>query len=337
MREAGHIYAMVNPSLPGLVKIGKTTGEPQSRAEELSKATGVATPFFAAFSIEVPDCHTAEQYVHSLLESKGFNRISNREFFEISLSTAVELLIQAKQKLQEEDVRLPSNAQEAASAASEGQDDDPARRHPGAAIFQKALDTYHGWQGEVEDRREAQKLFRRATALNFPPAFVALAGCFESEAIELASGGNLHGEQQFREKAFEILREGARRGHGRCYVELARLYTGSGVKWDPRRDPENATKCWRKYFQSSTFIGDEDRSWDWIIGLGCDGKSRAEHAGQYLFDIFLGLLPLDEENLRILLPIRSEIIEDRRGVVASAEETATKFLEFVNSVFRDLA
>lgn len=50
MIEPGHIYILVNPSMEGLVKIGKTTRDPESRARELSQATGVPTPFYVAFS-----------------------------------------------------------------------------------------------------------------------------------------------------------------------------------------------------------------------------------------------------------------------------------------------
>jgi hypothetical protein len=60
MSDSGHIYVLINPSIPGLVKIGKTTRDPESRAKELSQATGVATPFYVAFSIEVADCHAIQ-------------------------------------------------------------------------------------------------------------------------------------------------------------------------------------------------------------------------------------------------------------------------------------
>jgi hypothetical protein len=72
MEEPGYIYIMINPSMEGLVKIGKTTREPEFRAKELSQATGVATPFYVAFSIFVVDCHSAEEFVHAILEHKGF-------------------------------------------------------------------------------------------------------------------------------------------------------------------------------------------------------------------------------------------------------------------------
>ena len=38
--EGGYIYLMVNPSMEGLVKIGKTSRNPVDRARELGAATG---------------------------------------------------------------------------------------------------------------------------------------------------------------------------------------------------------------------------------------------------------------------------------------------------------
>ena len=48
----GWVYALINRSYDGLVKIGKTTRHPSERAEELSSASGVPTPFTVAFKIQ---------------------------------------------------------------------------------------------------------------------------------------------------------------------------------------------------------------------------------------------------------------------------------------------
>ncbi len=37
----GYIYIISNPSMPGLVKIGRTSRDPQTRLRELNSATGV--------------------------------------------------------------------------------------------------------------------------------------------------------------------------------------------------------------------------------------------------------------------------------------------------------
>jgi hypothetical protein len=44
-RRRGYIYVLSNPSMPGIVKVGRTFREPRARAAELSASTGVPTPF----------------------------------------------------------------------------------------------------------------------------------------------------------------------------------------------------------------------------------------------------------------------------------------------------
>jgi hypothetical protein len=79
--SSGYIYVLVNSSMPGLVKVGKTTRDPTMRVAELSGATGVATPFILAFKKFVDDCSTAEFQVHQALEARGHRVSAGREFF----------------------------------------------------------------------------------------------------------------------------------------------------------------------------------------------------------------------------------------------------------------
>lgn len=90
--RSGYVYVMINPSLPNLVKIGKTTREPSERAKELSSATGVPTPFILVYSKPFADCHFAEKVIHGYLEDKGARVNGNREFFKISTSEAIDLI-----------------------------------------------------------------------------------------------------------------------------------------------------------------------------------------------------------------------------------------------------
>lgn len=66
MPEAGYIYVLINPSMDGLVKIGKTTRDPSGRAKELSGATGVPSPFLLAYETLIGDCSAAEEFVYTL-------------------------------------------------------------------------------------------------------------------------------------------------------------------------------------------------------------------------------------------------------------------------------
>ena len=92
MPTPGYIYALINPSLEGLVKVGKTTGTPELRAKELSAATGVPAPFIVAFEVYTEDCDKAETFVHTALELKGYRLSDNKEFFRAPLKEVVRLM-----------------------------------------------------------------------------------------------------------------------------------------------------------------------------------------------------------------------------------------------------
>jgi hypothetical protein len=96
MGEPGYIYILVNPSMGNLVKIGKTTRAPRTRIAELSSATGVPMPFTLAFDAYVEDCSRAETYVHARLEKDGYRVTANREFFNVDLSTAINVVLEAQ-------------------------------------------------------------------------------------------------------------------------------------------------------------------------------------------------------------------------------------------------
>ena len=91
-KEQGYIYVMINQSLPNIVKIGKTTRDPNERAKELSAATGVPTPFMLIYYKEFSNCHIAERVIHQYLEEQGKRVNNNREFFYISTMEAIQLI-----------------------------------------------------------------------------------------------------------------------------------------------------------------------------------------------------------------------------------------------------
>ncbi len=92
MGSPGYIYALINPALEGLVKVGKTTTNPEKRANELSSATGVPMQFMVAHSVIVANCDLAEKYAHGILEKKGYRISNNREFFQAPLMVVIEAI-----------------------------------------------------------------------------------------------------------------------------------------------------------------------------------------------------------------------------------------------------
>ncbi len=83
----GFVYVLSNPSMPGMLKIGKTTRRPEQRVAELNAASGVPTPFRIEATVAANDVHALEQRVHDILKAQRVNR--NREFFETSVENAV--------------------------------------------------------------------------------------------------------------------------------------------------------------------------------------------------------------------------------------------------------
>lgn len=87
----GYVYILTNESMPGLVKIGRTTRSVEARANELHQ-TGVPTPFKIRDGILSPDCAEMELAAHD--EFSKCRVSSDREFFRVDASVVVEFLYQ---------------------------------------------------------------------------------------------------------------------------------------------------------------------------------------------------------------------------------------------------
>lgn len=95
MEELGEIYVLVNPAMPGLVKVGKTRGESTCRASQLSGATGVPEHFKVVRIYKVLDVDAAELLAHKVLERTNGRPNDLREFFLGPVDKVVEILDQA--------------------------------------------------------------------------------------------------------------------------------------------------------------------------------------------------------------------------------------------------
>lgn len=95
--RGGYLYLLLNPSMPGLIKVGRTARVPDQRVAELTNATGVPTPFILVYDVFVSDAEVAEKYVHAKLEQLGLRVADNREFFKASPSMAVTVMLEARE------------------------------------------------------------------------------------------------------------------------------------------------------------------------------------------------------------------------------------------------
>jgi len=82
MADSGILYVLTNPVMPGLVKIGCTTGKVEDRIRDVSAATGVPVAFHCHFAARVDDMAAKEKTLHQLFSDKRLN--PKREFFEVA-------------------------------------------------------------------------------------------------------------------------------------------------------------------------------------------------------------------------------------------------------------
>lgn len=87
--SAGYVYILINASMPGLVKVGRTLRDARARAREL-QSTGVPTAFEVAYEIFSEDHEALERRLHERLDE--FRVADNREFFRYPLRMTIECL-----------------------------------------------------------------------------------------------------------------------------------------------------------------------------------------------------------------------------------------------------
>ncbi|OQY75918.1 MAG: hypothetical protein B6D44_00600 [Ignavibacteriales bacterium UTCHB2] len=85
----GYIYILSNPVMSGLIKIGYTLRDVQSRVKELSSSTSIPVPFEIEYYCLTRDVEELEKEIHFRL---GKYRQNGSEFFTIPLEIAVNII-----------------------------------------------------------------------------------------------------------------------------------------------------------------------------------------------------------------------------------------------------
>ncbi len=83
------VYLLTNPTMPDLVKIGRTT-DLEGRLRSLSAHSGVPVPFECYYACEVRDSALVERALHDAFGDHRIN--SKREFFRLNPERAVAIL-----------------------------------------------------------------------------------------------------------------------------------------------------------------------------------------------------------------------------------------------------
>lgn len=96
MSRRGYIYVLSNPSMPGLLKVGRCIDGGRARAKQLYQ-TGVPTPFIVEFELLSDEPETVEEFAHDRLH--GFRVNGSREFFRTAVHDAKMAVIGAEIEL----------------------------------------------------------------------------------------------------------------------------------------------------------------------------------------------------------------------------------------------
>ena len=223
MSDKGYVYVLVNPSMEGYVKIGKTKRKPEVRVQELSQATGVPTPFILAYAACVNNCSHAESYLHTYFETKGKRVSDNREFFDVTTTEAIDAIHQYQNEF---DVAVDNGDIEDDGIEDNGEP-------PWVEIEYQADKYYYGLRDNLQDYKKASSLYQQAVKLGSPTAPRMLAYMYE------------HGQgcQKDDEKALEYYMIGTENGNYDCYGDMAMIYFRMNHL-------ENALKCVDIYIQN---------------------------------------------------------------------------------------
>jgi tetratricopeptide (TPR) repeat protein len=221
-RNRGYIYVLANSAMPDLVKVGKTTRTPAERAAELSKVTGVPTPFIVVYEQLVDDCTAAEEFVHTMLQQKGYRESDNREFFRAPVSEVIQIIIkmpnaQSSNSHFEDDEDAEFFSNESDDELDEfvlDDDEDEEPDYPWLALWEMAEKYHDGSDDCFQDYDEAMKLYKQAIKL----------GCI----LPYSRIGDMYlrgkGVARSHKKALEWLKEGVKNANYQCYESMATIF-----------------------------------------------------------------------------------------------------------------
>lgn len=235
----GWIYVLVNSSMPGLLKVGKTSRDPEHRATELSSVTGVATPFVVIFQQHFGDCDAAEQFVHVKLQECGFREANNREFFRARPNEVIRIVLTVPGACAEpQEVGIPGGADDDGLLSPESADDDlRLEKHPPAkpydGLLEKAHAYYYGHGDIIQDYSEAMRLYKDAARVGSPLAYEYIGTMYQHGS----------GVAENHETALRYCKDGVRKGNYYCYAIMSFIFCIN-------RHQVNHRKCVNLFFKT---------------------------------------------------------------------------------------
>lgn len=251
----GYIYALINPSLHDLIKVGKTVKDPEIRAKEISSDSDVPTPFIVVFKVFVCDCDAGELFLHALLQTKGYIINQNSDFINVPLGEIISAMNEL-QKISGFNISSGNNQIEKNENDSTefNFDDDflneleieQEEQMPAFVdVLYNAEDLYYGVGDTIQDYSDALALYKYAAELGGIEAYERIGRMYKD-------GEGCRIDPQL---ALKYFKEGANNGNENCYFFMGILFAESN-------NYDNMNKCFRKYFLSSTFL--ENKQY-WVL------------------------------------------------------------------------
>lgn len=234
--SSGFVYVMINASYTGLVKIGKTTKDPDERAKELSSATGVATPFIVVYKRQFNNCHVAEKVIHNILEEQGYRVNSSREFFSIDITEAINLIMTIPN---EDNNYFINNCVE----------DNSLNDNLADTFYDKATDYYYGTEEVFEDIDLALEYFEKSASLGKAEAYLKIGNIWRTR-------GNMR-------QAINSYKKGVDNDCLLCYGKLGEIFNNEDSGFYNKRNAELAYKKFFEYVNNSNGLHvDIDFAWE---------------------------------------------------------------------------
>jgi hypothetical protein len=232
----GYLYVLVNSSMPGLVKVGKTNRSPTDRAGELSGVTGVPTPFVVAFEQFFEHCDAAEDFVHTELEHMNYRMSPNREFFNAPVNSVIRIIMRAPGQTEPASFSVEEPMYNGLLShieidISTFRLDAYKSPNPWDNLLAEAERYHYGLGDKIEDHREALRLYKQAANLGSLIAYRHIG--------DMYSWG--HGVRENHEEALEYYKEGTRRGNYYCLMSMAHVFALHGHE-------DNFRKCTSRFF-----------------------------------------------------------------------------------------
>ena len=206
--NSGYVYALINPSLEGQVRIEVTKGDPFDGAKDLSIASNNTASYIVIFEQWFKDCVAAAEFVQHRLakyrsaETEGFFRISNTD--------VVLTILEAKKALDEPE--KPARADSLVDTAKRN------RRKFCNQLLVEGRRFQYGDSSTAKDEEEAIKVFMKAIDMNCLDANRLLGTLyFERFTFQTSSVLDLQMALKFYEADIS-------KGNSRCWGDAARCY-----------------------------------------------------------------------------------------------------------------